>query len=491
MPAGSRRELEEVTKTVQIEPAVAGASAKTIAPGAEQAPLISVRSSPGGYLVAALALTLLALLLIRAEYDEAAIAALISAWLLTPLAAFTDRIRIEGRVLSRTGLVAFVHKIFKGRALKLDIDEVEQVETYAVRTLRRGGSVRYRYRSEVVGRGLIFAFASGGNYRHMVRCLFALIRDEKLDARSRELRDYLTDPRSLRETVKLLRIAPASVLEGALLDFRLREKKSGESVAGLSETAGLSSSEKERGQLLRAVANQLRAAGRLREAAEGFRRALLVTPQNAWLLFEFARFLRSQASALSDARLLSRSRAALRLAARHASEDAQLISRIAESFFEFGDVGRAARLFRRALELQPRSYRAETGLAEIALRSGKLAHVIHHYQAATRIAPDEAAARYTRREADYYALLNDDDEYLEAELKRINWLQTLQTVRRWSARIMLTSVLLAIGGAYVGGAGDDLSAIGWSLTSSSLVAWVCTHSLSKLLSRRRRPHTAE
>jgi Tfp pilus assembly protein PilF len=479
-----------VTKTAQIEPAVAGAGAKTIAPGAEHAPLITVRSSPGGYFVAALALTLLALLLIRAEYDEAAVIALISAWVLTPVAAFTDRIRVEGRILSRTGLVALTHKIFRGRVLKLDVDEVEQVETYAVRTLRRGGSVRYRYRSEVVGRGLSFAFASGGNYRHMVRCLFALVHDEKLDARSRELRDYLTDPRHLRETVKLLRIAPASVLEGATANFRLREKKSRDA-ANSSETATLSSSEKERGQLLRAVANQLRAAGRLREASEGFRRALLVTPQNAWLLFEFARFLRSQASALSDARILSRSRAALRLAARHASEDAQLLSRIAESFFEFGDVGRASLLFRRALEVQPRSYRAETGLAEIALRSGKLAHVIHHYQAATRIAPDEAAARFARREADYYALLNDDDEYLAAELKRINWLQTLQTVRRWSARIMLTSILLAMGGAYVGGPGDELSAIGWSVTASSLAAWVCAHSLGKLLSHRRRPQMPE
>jgi tetratricopeptide (TPR) repeat protein len=479
-----------VSETVQIEPAVAGAAGKTIAPSAEHAPLINVRSSPGGYFLTALALTLCALILVRAEYDEAAIVALISAWVFVPLAAYTDRIRVEGRVLSRTGLIAFAYKIFKRRALRLDIDEVEQVETYAVRTLRRGGSVRYRYRSEVAGRGLSFVFASGGNYRHMVRCLFALVRDEKLDARSRELRDYLSDPKSLREMIKLLRIAPSSVLEAALPDFRLREKK-GKEDGSSGEITSLLISEKERGQLLRAVANQLRAAGRLREAAEGFRRALLVTPQNGWLLYEFARFQRSQASALSDARLLSRSRAALRLAARHALEDASLLARIGESLFEFGDTARATRLFRLSLELQPRSYRAETGLAEIALRNGKLAHVIHHYQAATRIAPDQATTRFARREADYYSLLNDDDEYLASELKRINWLQTLQTVRRWSARIMLTSILLGIGGAYIGGLGDDLSAIGWSVAASSLVAWVSTHFLSALLSRRRRPHPVE
>jgi tetratricopeptide (TPR) repeat protein len=319
----------------------------------------------------------------------------------------------------------------------------------------------------------------------MVQCLFSLVPDEKLDARSRELRDYLADPKSLREMTKLLRVAPSSVLEGALPDFRLREnKRRGDSL--YAESHELSISEKERGRLLRLVANQLRAAGRLRESAEAFRRALLVAPQDGWLLYEFARFLRSQASALADARLLSRSRASLRLAARHASQDSQLLSRIGESFFEFGDVNRASRLFRLSLDVQPRSFRAETGLAEIALRNGKLAHVIHHYQSAARIAPDEAAARFARREAVYYALLNDDDEYLSAELKRINWLQTLQLVRRWSARIMLTSVFLALGGAFLDGAGLDLSSIGWSLTASSLAAWFIAHLLYKLLSHRRR-----
>ena len=254
------------------------------------------------------------------------------------------------------------------------------------------------------------------------------------------------------------------------------------------ESVELSASELERGQLLRLAANELRAAGRLREAAEAFRRALLVTPHDGWLLYEFARFLRSQASALSDARLLSRSRAGLRLAARRAREDAQLLARIGESFFEFGEMQRAGDVFRRALDLQPRAFRAETGLAEIALRNGKLAHVIHHYQAATRIAPDEALARLARREGDYYSLLNDDDDYLSAELRRINWLQTSQTARRISARLTLASILLA----FVGAALDDtLSAVGWSLAASSLAAWIGVSFAGRYLSQRRRPRPAE
>ena len=92
------------------------------------------------------------------------------------------------------------------------------------------------------------------------------------------------------------------------------------------------------------------------------------------------------------------------------------------------------------------------------------------------------------READYYALLNDDDEYLASELRRINWLQTAQTARRLSLRIMLAGILLAIAGAYLG---DTLSAIGWSLTTSSLVAWLGVHLLGHLLSQRRRPPAIE
>ncbi len=469
-----------------LEPAVASATEQGAAerPRAEEAQLISVRTSPGGYFAAASALSIIALLFLRTGHEEAVVLFLVLAWVCMPLLALTDRVRIQARVVYRTGFIAFLQKLFHSRVLKLDVDDIERVETYAVRTLRRGGSVRYRYRSEVAGRGMSFVFASGSGYRQMVRHLFALVDDEKLDARSRELRDYLVDAKHLRSTVGLLHIAPSSVLD-AVATLRHKEQKR---VERALESVELSASELERGQLLRLAANELRAAGRLREAAEAFRRALLVTPHDGWLLYEFARFLRSQASALSDARLLSRSRAGLRLAARRAREDAQLLARIGESFFEFGEMQRAGDVFRRALDLQPRAFRAETGLAEIALRNGKLAHVIHHYQAATRIAPDEALARLARREADYYSLLNDDDDYLAAELRRINWLQTSQTARRISARLTLASILLALVGAALD---DTLSAVGWSLAASSLAAWIGVSFAGRYLSQRRRPRPVE
>jgi tetratricopeptide (TPR) repeat protein len=468
-----------------IPGAVAEAAKERIAPPARRARLSSVRVSPGGYLAVACILTFAAALLLRAQYDWAALVAIALAWIATPLLAFTDRISFDGQILSRKGPVPLLIRLVKGQALRLSIDEIERVETSAVRTLRRNGRVRYRYRSEITGRGSAFIFASGGNsYRQMVRTLFPLLGYDKVDARSSELRDYLTDAQTLRLNLELLRIAPPVVLEGATSDLEHNAKKEIRHQRMEGQTP--SAIDVERGRLLRLAANELRAAGRLRESAEAFRRALIVIPHDGWLVYEFARFLRSQAGASRDARLLQRSRACLRLAARRAGDDAPLLSRIGESFFEYGELAQASRVFHRALELNPRAFRAEIGLAEVALRNGKLAHVIHHYDAAARIAPDEALARHARREAEYYARLNDDDDYLTAELRRIGWLQHLQRARRLAARMTLASVLLALTGPSFD---ESIESVGWSLASSSLIAWLGVALISRYFASRRKPRT--
>jgi tetratricopeptide (TPR) repeat protein len=468
-----------------IPGAVVDAAQERIAPPARRLRLASVRVSPGNYLAASCLLTFIATLLLRAQYDVAALVTVAFAWVVTPLLAFTDRISFDGHVLARRGLIPLLIRFTRGRALSLGIEEVERVETSAVRTLRRNGRVRYRYRSEVSGRGGSFVFASGGSaYRQMVRTLFPLLGYDKVDARSSELRDYLTDSRTLKLNLELLRIAPAVVLESATSDLEHNAKK--EIRHQRAEGATATPIDVERGRLLRLAANELRAAGRLRESAEAFRRALLVIPHDGWLIYEFARFLRSQAGTSHDSRLLQRSRACLRLAARRASDDAPLFSRIGESFYEYGELSQAARAFGRALELNPRAFRAEIGLAEVALRNGKLAHVIHHYDAAARIAPDEALARHARREADYYALLNNDDDYLTAELRRIGWLQHLHRARRLAARMTLASVLLALTGPSFD---ESIESIGWSLASSSLIAWLGVALISRYLAPRRKPRT--
>ena len=474
--------------SIQASGALAEAAKQNIAPK-ERVRLASCRSSPGGYLAAMSALTFAALVFIRIELDPAALVSLILAWLVVPVLAFTDRISFDGRVLSHKGLVQFIWRLVRGHNFDLPVKEIERVETIAVRTLRRGGRVRYRYRSEVAGRGISLAFASGGNgYRRMVRTLFPLIPDDRMDARSGELRDYLTDQKTLRVTLNLLRMASSDVLEEATGDLQHGAKKGVRHHRAPVAGDACSAVDMERGQLLRRAANELRAAGRLREAAEAFRRALLVMPRDGWLIYEFARFLRSQASAVGDARLLARARAGLRLAAQRANDDAALLTRIGESFFDHGDIQQATRSYKRALEVEPRLFRSEIGLAEVALRSGKLAHVIHHYSAAARIAPDGALTRFARREADYYARLNDDDDYLAAELRRIGWLQNALHARRIAARVTLASILLALVGASVD---EAVSSVGWSLASSSILVWVALALANRFLVHRRKARPAE
>ncbi len=472
---------------IEVPGAVAEAASVRASVPLRRTRLASVRVSPGGYLAAASTLTFIALLLLRAEFDIAALLTIACAWIVTPLLAFTDRIIFDGQRLSRRGVVPFIKRLTARRSLILQACDIERVETSAVRTLRRGGRVRYRYRSEVSGKGISFVFASGGeNYRRMVRVLFPLLADEKLDARSSELRDYLASPQTLGITLNYLRLASADVLDSATGDLQHNAHKHVRHQRTLKELRR--STDFERGRLLRRAANELRAAGRLREAAEAFRRALLVMPRDAWVLYEFARFLRSQASAASDARLLARARAGLRLSARRGADNALLLTRIGESFFEFGEMELASKHFRRALELNPRAFRAEIGLAELSLRNGKLAHVIHHYDAAARIAPDPALARFAHRESDYYMRLNDDDDYLATELRRISWLQHLHQARRIAARVTFTGILVALVGPSID---PSIDAIGWSLSSSAVVAWVMVAFVNRLLAHRSKVQMSE
>jgi tetratricopeptide (TPR) repeat protein len=479
--------------------------------------LAKVRVSPGSYLAAASVLTFGSVLLLRSERDVLALAAVAIAWLIVPVLALTDRIEFDGEWLTRRGPAPFLLGLIAGRQKELSLADFEKVDTQAVRTLRRGGRVRYRYRTLIVGRNAEFAFASGGrSYREMVRQLFPLIPADKLDLRTMELRDYLCEPKPLNREVKSLQLASAAVLDDATLDFKLGGKKQlraeisnlqsrisneeteSESVVELHSNSteepepestlklqnSVSTFDGEHAILLGQVGNKLRVAGRLNEAREAFRRALIVTPADGRLIFEFARLLRSQASSLRDAKLLLRARAALRLSAMRARTEPTLLALVGESFLEWGETTRAQSSFQKAIDLEPENFRARIGLANLALREGKLAHVIHQYRDAARSAVDKALIRHAGREAAYYARLNDDDDYLTAELRRINWLQHSLKVRRLAARVTNASILVALVVPYFDAA---VAGICWSLASSSLIAWISSLLAIKTLAKRRTP----
>jgi len=444
----------------------------------------TVRVSPGPYLALASVLTFCSALLLRSDRDAWALLLIGVTWLSVPLLAFFDRFAFDGISLRRQGPLSSFLRLLRVYPKCLDVADFETVETSAVRTLRRGGSVRYRYRTEINGKGRRFVLASGGrNYRRMVRELFPLIHEDKLDNRSRDLRDYLNEPSSLNRKTRLSQLAPEDVLDRAKSDFKL----GGRSAERYDKTqAEISPEEAERAHLLRRLGNELRVSGRLREAGEAFRRALNVTPRGAWLIYDFARLLRSQASANSDARLLSRARAALRLACTRAGNDLVLLPLIGECLLECGDARQAKLVLEKAVDIDRDNYKARLGLADLALREGKLAHVIHHYHEAARVSSEQALVRYARREAEYYGRLNSDDEYLTTELRRINWLQTITRVRRLSARVTNAAILVALAGGFVD---LTLGSVGWSIASSSLIVWILTLIGTRILFERSKPRS--
>lgn len=442
-------------------------------------PIAGVRVSPGGYFAVAALLTFISLVLLRANRDLAAMIVVLATWLVVPALVLTDRFYFDGSILFRSGLPALFSRLARGSRQHLTVADVERVEVGTVRTLRRGGSVRYRYRIEITGKGQSFVFASGGKkFREMVNTLLPRIAAEKQDARACELRDHLTDPKDLGVEIDRLGIATASLLEQTDETARHRIEKRPLMVQQSSAVQ-----ESERVQLLRKVANDLRIAGRLRESAEAFRRALHLSSDHPWLIYEYARLLRSQAAAFGDARLLNRACAALKLALKRGPQDARLAERIGESFFEFGQPARAAKALRQAIETDERCYRAHLDLAEMALSEGKLAHVIHHYHDATRVAPDQATARMARREAEYYSRLNDDDEYLASELRRMNWLEGAGRVQRLTARVSFVALLVALAGSFVD---QVVTGVGWALASSSIVGWSGALVVRKVLAARGR-----
>jgi tetratricopeptide (TPR) repeat protein len=442
----------------------------------------SVRVSPGPYLALASVITFVAALSLRADYNAVALALIAGAWLVVPILALSDRIAFDGTSLRRQGpLATLLHLLFRYRK-QIAIDDFETVETQAVRTLRRGGRVRYHYRTQITGKGKEFVLVSGGpNYRKLVRELFPLIHESKLDNRSRDLRDYLNDPSFLNRKTQLSQLAPSDLLDVTKSDYKLGRKLNRRTPE--TETPA-TAEELERARLLRRLGNELRVSGRLKEAGEAFRRALNVRPHGAWLIYDLARLLRSQASAQADARLLSRARAALRLASIRAKNDIVLLPLIGESFLECGDARHARHALQKVVDIDSGNFKARVGLADIALREGKLAHVIHHYQEAARVSSEQALARYARSESDYYMQLNNDDDYLAAELRRINWLQSITRIRRLALRVTNASVLLAVIGGFVDPVAGSL---GWSVASSGLIIWLLTLLGTRMLFARSKP----
>jgi hypothetical protein len=379
--------------------------------------------------------------------DGLALPALVCLSLLLPvvLAAVFDRIEFDGYVIRHRGPLAFVlANLFRIRQ-ELSITDIETITTEMTTLSLAAGDSRPSYHTRISGAGVEIVVRSyRSSYVPFIKGLFRAAGPDKLDPRSFDLFEYF-------ETGATLKGSPVLKNEIAAMPVAI----------------------------LRRLANSLRLAGRLAQASSYFRVAYEKEPRNPRLLYEMSRFFRSSAQA-EDTRLLQRSDACLRLASRLAGQQADLLERIGEAFFERLDYKRAADCFRRALALDPARFRANVGLAEIALRDGKLAHVAHFYNAAAA-SSDVALSRLAGREARYYERLMSDDEFLESELGRIRAANQIRWARRGAALTFFGAWFVA---GLVGRFYSFVEEFGWAVMATSGLLW-CVAALILRYFRRR------
>ena len=440
---------------------------------------LSIRVSSNSYFAALFLTTFFSGFLIYLEKDWAGSLLFTISWLSFPILAWTDQITFDGKRLIRTGLLPRAWAWINNFRYRLKLSAVEQVETRALRPQKRGGNVFYRYQTTFQGRGIKITFVSGGKeYRQIVRAIFPILPENMLDNCSLELRDYLSKPKETLLKAGFAKIPSVKVLESSLNELYNLNKHSQKR----NENKQINGAEIEEADYLHRLANELRLSGYFLQSLEAFRRALSLTPRNAWLLFDFARCLHSFAGFEHNWKLKRKAFAILRLAERREQNDSEILVRLGESYFEYGDWRRAQVMFHKSIETAGDNFRAVRGLAEIALLQGKIAHVIHHFSNAHRLTNTPALKRWTKSESEYFSKLSTDENYMEMEISRVKMLESLERSQKTCLMITLFGFPPIIFGVMLD---ENLIAnLGWAISCMALLIWVSMIVSRNLLAMR-------
>ncbi|MGH9946012.1 MAG: tetratricopeptide repeat protein [Pyrinomonadaceae bacterium] len=435
---------------------------------------VSIRAYTPFYAAAILLLIFFALLSLYLSFNIIAAALFVVAFLVVPILRTTDKIVFDGRRLVRTGLIPKTWFRMNGLRSSIRLRKMEHIGTNIVGSFRRGGRVRYLFRTTVFGNGPVIVFSGGGKrYRQMVRALFPKLDPNLLDCQSSELSRFLVEPHQANLAAAALKIPSSDVLSPAIFK---RSKSNCVSSASIEVVDPQLATE------LRNAANQLRMNGSLIRAFEAFRRALRIDPNNGWLLFEFARNCFALSHVERNPNLHRRGAAALRLAEKRAVDDPDLLERIGESYRQFGYSKRAASAYKAAVEKLDACFRALIGLAELALDEGKLAHVVHNFSAANRVVPNAELRKWTSNEVEYFSHLTGDDEYMELEISRMNLVEKLDRWRSVAFRIGMYSIPLIAAGIlfneYL------VTDAGWLVSSAAFILWIIMSIGAKMLAPR-------
>ncbi len=410
---------------------------------AHQSPTYCVQIEQGRYYLAAGLMLMLSSVAFRIGHLAAG-ATLLAAFPLLLVAARWEWLVFDGVSLRRRGPYAWLKGKLFGARTQLTLAELEFVVTDVVYLPLGGG--RYRLRTVFTGADFeVVLLSNAAGYPPLMAAVCAAIDEAKLDLSSLLWRHYGS---------------PAQLLADAKI---LDDKE-------LTRIPA---------QLAQSIANHFTLLGDLTAARRYFQEAYERARGNPQLLLEMGYFFHRFA-VVDHPRWRLRAGACLRLAARLARQKPHLLERIGEAYCELLDFVRAERCFRRAIELDRSLFRAYIGLAELAFRDGQLARVAYYYDAAAQDVTDPILRCRARREARYYERLSRDDEYLEAEVRRITLLHHIRQMR------MVAGYVFFIAWLVVGVAGrlsPDLQDGGLAVMGSSGLAWL---SLSVGLRWRRK-----
>jgi len=437
----------------------------------------AVRVPSNGYLSAIFLLLFIAAFLIYLEQDAWALAVFILALLVVPSLLLMDKFVFDGQKIYRTGIFPKLWARLNGQELVLRLDEIRQVETFAFRTMKSGGTVLYKYRTVIRGNKQDFVILSSNSegYRKFFKSFISSLPSEILDLRTLELREFLSDPRRLKIEAERLGLPSDEFLENSIEGIKSANGRK------KSDKSDLQTSEMNKAERLRRLGNQLKIAGHLLQALEAFRRSLFLQPKDPRLLFDYARCLYSFADSERNQRLKMRAIAALRLASMRSNGDVELVTSIAEAHFQYGNLRYARKLFQQAIESTRENFRAAYGLAEVALKEGKLKQVVYYFSLASRFAKRESLKNWAEKEATYFLRLDTDDDYAEKEINRINWFNHMLLGKKIALKSAFVGFLMILFGLF---SNESLMDFGWTISMLSLLCWLGFNISNSFLTER-------
>jgi tetratricopeptide (TPR) repeat protein len=399
------------------------------------------------------------------------------AFLSVLMLSITDKIVFDGQSISRTGIFPRLWAYINGRKTKISVDSINQVETSPLLTLRKAKRVSFTYKTMICSfeSRLIFISSENNKYRAFLKALVSAIHREVLDFASLELSKYATNQEEVLAEARALKLFPEHLRETLRFDLLILNNRN-------DETQMLPNSDETlKVKRLRKVANELKILGYLPQAIEAFRRALTLKPKDAWLCFEYALCLQLFAESEKDQESAKKAKRYLRLSRIYGKDNAEILTYIAETYLKNGDLNEAKRTFHMVLEKDAENYRAFLGLAETALREGKVARVIHYLMAAQRITRVDALREWISREIAYFSRLNSDLTYMEKEISRVSWLEKIHFGKKLAVWAFLMGFPFIVLGSFYE---QSLGAIGWTLSAFSILSWIGLNASASFLTQR-------